>query len=108
MFLLGQSVRPCSRWNKAQLPGVSGGCNLLNQDIQGIVLPVFVWTELAYGSLWQSHLLKKVFEVFFSIVFGGEGGIRTLDDVATILVFETSRINHSRTSPETLYGMVKR
>jgi hypothetical protein len=30
----------------------------------------------------------------------GEGGIRTLDRIAPITVFETARFNHSRTSPE--------
>ncbi len=29
----------------------------------------------------------------------GEGGIRTLDRIAPITVFETARFNHSRTSP---------
>jgi hypothetical protein len=29
----------------------------------------------------------------------GEGGIRTLDNLAAIPVFETGRFNHSRTSP---------
>ena len=31
---------------------------------------------------------------------GGEGGIRTHDRVAPILVFETSAFNHSATSPQ--------
>src|SRR5262245_61213682 len=30
---------------------------------------------------------------------GGEGGIRTLEGVAPLTVFETARFNHSRTSP---------
>src|SRR6185437_10217026 len=30
---------------------------------------------------------------------GGEGGIRTLDTLTGITVFETARFNHSRTSP---------
>ena len=30
---------------------------------------------------------------------GGEGGIRTLDTVARILLFESSAFNHSATSP---------
>jgi hypothetical protein len=30
---------------------------------------------------------------------GGRGGIRTLDSLATIPVFETGRFNHSRTLP---------
>ncbi len=33
---------------------------------------------------------------------GGKGGIRTLDSLAAILVFETSPFNHSGTSPITL------
>ena len=32
---------------------------------------------------------------------GGEGGIRTPDDVAAIHAFQASRLNHSRTSPIT-------
>ena len=32
-------------------------------------------------------------------LFGGEGGIRTLEGVATLLVFKTSAFNHSATSP---------
>jgi len=32
---------------------------------------------------------------------GGEGGIRTLDTVARISVFETDAFNHSATSPVT-------
>ena len=34
-----------------------------------------------------------------SMVNGGEGGIRTPDSLATILVFETSAFNRSATSP---------
>ena len=30
---------------------------------------------------------------------GGEGGIRTLDTLARMLVFKTSAFNHSATSP---------
>lgn len=30
---------------------------------------------------------------------GGEGGIRTLEGVTPLTVFETARFNHSRTSP---------
>src|SRR5947207_12360351 len=33
---------------------------------------------------------------------GGEGGIRTLDTLTGITVFETARFNHSRTSPRVL------
>ena len=32
-------------------------------------------------------------------VYGGGGGIRTLDNLAAILVFETSLIDHSSTPP---------
>ena len=31
--------------------------------------------------------------------YGGEGGIRTLDTLARMLVFKTSAFNHSATSP---------
>ena len=31
---------------------------------------------------------------------GGEGGIRTLDTLADIALFESARFNHSRTSPD--------
>ena len=36
----------------------------------------------------------------------GEGGIRTLDNLAAIPVFETGRFNHSRTSPS-LVSMIQ-
>ncbi len=35
----------------------------------------------------------------WSFWFCGEGGIRTLDSLAAILIFETSPFNHSGTSP---------
>ncbi len=34
-----------------------------------------------------------------SNIYGGEGGIRTLDRLAPIPVFETGAIDHSATSP---------
>jgi hypothetical protein len=34
-----------------------------------------------------------------SLTLGGEGGIRTLDTLARIPVFETGTFNHSATSP---------
>ncbi len=41
-------------------------------------------------------------------IASGEGGIRTLDTVAGITVFETARFNRSRTSPNwLLYGDAK-
>ena len=36
----------------------------------------------------------------------GEGGIRTLDTLARILVFETSAFNHSATSPNNFRNVV--
>ena len=52
--------------------------------------------------LGKTHQAKLAKRTGLSELFNccGEGGIRTPDDVAAILVFETSRINHSRTSPK--------
>ena len=45
------------------------------------------------------HSSSKIINLRSLIFAGGEGGVRTLDDIAAIQVFETCAINHSATSP---------
>ena len=44
-------------------------------------------------------MIGKLLEMPGILKFCGEGGIRTLDRLTPILVFETSAFNHSATSP---------
>ena len=57
-------------------------------------------SELAnrLGIVSQSSIQAPVFKRR-KIEHGGEGGIRTLDTVTRIPVFETGLFNHSSTSP---------
>lgn len=50
-------------------------------------------------STTQGHLESDVCNRFLSLKSGGEIGIRTLDPVARITVFETAAFDHSAISP---------
>ena len=47
----------------------------------------------------DKSVIGKLLEMPGILKFSGEGGIRTLDRLTPILVFETSAFNHSATSP---------
>ena len=48
---------------------------------------------------------KKLKTVNYQLSFRGEGGIRTHDEIAPILVFETSALSRSATSPARNYSI---
>ena len=47
----------------------------------------------------ESLETKRILRLFDVIQLSGEGGIRTLDGLAPISVFETDAFDHSATSP---------
>ncbi len=56
------------------------------------------------GSCWEKPTLSACFDVSkdgHGEGGGGQGGIRTLDRLTPMLVFETSAFNHSATCPQT-------
>ena|GEM_PF-3687584 len=60
-------------------------------------LRYFKYTESRIFFQWPGKYFK--FPNLHRMQFGGRGGIRTLDSLAAIPVFETGRFNHSRTLP---------
>ena len=53
----------------------------------------------SYHDLYNDLFYKNYKNHILTVLSGGEGGIRTLDPVARIPVFETGTFNHSATSP---------
>ena len=54
---------------------------------------------LVVSGLGMKSTGDSVFKAKMEDVSGGEGGIRTHDEIAPILVFETSALSRSATSP---------
>ena len=62
--------------------------------VQGTNTPDFL---IAREAIFQD--LKTKSPLRGSLLFGGEGGIRTLEEVAPLPDFESGRFSRSRTSP---------
>ena len=57
--------------------------------------------------MWDGIVVCQLISLknnYISVTCGGEGGIRTLDTLASMPHFECGAFNHSATSPSLFYG----